>query len=157
MASSSLLAKRCKRQLHWPWSVATNTSHTNSLIQRRTSLPVICGKRGVGPEKLVCLCTERSLDMVIGILGVLKAGGAYVPIDPNFPSERIEWILQDCRPQLIVTQERVKRKISGRTDDVLCIDAPEQAWSRESVEEPEFLPARSAAYAIYTSGSTGRS
>ncbi|MGB9123517.1 MAG: amino acid adenylation domain-containing protein, partial [Candidatus Angelobacter sp.] len=159
--SASVVELFARQAVQTPTALAVVCGHEHLTYQQLDStanqLASYLRKRGVGPEKLVCVCTERSLEMVIGILGVLKAGGAYVPIDPNLPSERIEWILQDCRPQLIVTQERLKKKFSSRTDDVLCIDAPEQAWSRESVEKPEFLPAQgSAAYAIYTSGSTGR-
>ncbi len=61
--------------------------------------------RGVGPEVCVGVCFERSLDLVVGLLGILKAGGAYVPLDPAYPRERLAFMLQDCQAPLLVTQQ----------------------------------------------------
>src|SRR5208282_5260191 len=63
-------------------------------------------KLGVGPEKLVGICLEVSLDLVVAMLGVLKAGGAYVPLDPDYPRERLKYMVQDARLPVIVTQQK---------------------------------------------------
>lgn len=126
-------------------------------------------KEGVGPETLVGFCVERSLEMVVGILGILKAGGAYVPLDPNYPRERLEYILRDSGPALVVTQRSVEnrlpasgfRKLRLDGDDGKSGDAGDSGQLRKRAEEnlsraevgvrPDHL-----AYAIYTSGSTGK-
>ena len=59
---------------------------------------------GVGPDVLVAICVERSLEMVVGVLGILKAGGAYVPLEPSYPAERLAFMLQDCAPRALLTQ-----------------------------------------------------
>src|SRR6202021_60303 len=66
---------------------------------------------GVGPEVLVGICVERSLEMVVGLLGILKAGGAYVPLDPNYPIERLTYMLNDAAPKVLLTQERLRGKV----------------------------------------------
>ncbi|HYO14852.1 MAG TPA: amino acid adenylation domain-containing protein, partial [Thermoanaerobaculia bacterium] len=96
---------------------------------------------GLGPESRVGLAAERSLETVVGILGILKAGGAYVPIDPSYPEERIQFLLEDSRASLLLTSEHL-------TDPSL---------EEESGEDlPGFADPDNAAYVIYTSGSTGR-
>jgi len=112
---------------------------------------------GVGPDVLVGLCVERSVELVIGILGILKAGGAYVPFDPNYPKDRLEFILQDCGAPVIVTQRHLSTNISSQEAVVVCLDAEHfsddasEGDNLESNARPESL-----AYVIYTSGSTGR-
>ena len=115
---------------------------------------------GVGPETLVGLCVERSLEMVIGILGILKAGGAYVPLDPVYPQERLSFMLQDAQLPVVVTQESLMAKLPAHSAKVFCIDAtPLRLGSNDTAGDenpvagakPEHL-----AYVIYTSGSTGK-
>jgi aspartate racemase len=114
-------------------------------------------KRGVGPDVLVGICMERSLEMVVGILGVLKAGGAYVPLDPSYPKERLEFMLDDARPAVLLTQSRLAERLPARGAEMLLVDSGWDAIAREDGgnlpggESPENL-----AYVIYTSGSTGR-
>ena len=67
---------------------------------------------GVGPEVMVGLCVERSVDMLVGMLGILKAGGVYVPLDPSYPSERLEWMSQDCAAPLVLTQQHLATRCS---------------------------------------------
>lgn len=116
--------------------------------------------RGVEPESRVGLCIERSLEMVIGILGILKAGGAYVPIDPHIPVERMNYLLDDSNIQLLVTQEDLQEKFQGtETATNKCIYL-NQHWPQIdqcNIENPpgQALP-DNIAYVIYTSGSTGK-
>jgi len=113
---------------------------------------------GVGLETPVPLCVERSPDLVIGILGILKAGGGYVPIDPSYPAERIEWILEDSQvgiaSPVLVTETGLAVSLPESRVRVLCLDAP--GLEAESDADPEggAGPAN-LAYIIYTSGSTG--
>lgn len=111
---------------------------------------------GVKPEIKVGICIERSLEMIIGLLGILKAGGAYVPIDPAYPLERIAFVLQDAQIFVLVTQASLTSKLPEHTAKLVCLDSDwsEIAKSRatDSIEiEPDNL-----AYVIYTSGSTGK-
>jgi amino acid adenylation domain-containing protein len=112
---------------------------------------------GVGPGVLVGLCVERSLDLVIGLLGILKAGGAWVPIDPEYPADRLSFLLADSAPAVVVTQQRLLAGLPPHDGRTLCIDADWPAIARESTDAP--MPTSGPddpAYMIYTSGSTGQ-
>jgi len=87
---------------------------------------------GVGPEVLVALCLERSLDMVIGLLGILKAGGAYVPLDPAYPKERLDFILKDAQVPVLLTQERLAARFAEHDARVICLDSGWETMARES-------------------------
>lgn len=114
----------------------------------------------VGPEKLVGICVERSLEMVIGLLGTLKAGGAYVPLDPVYPLERLAFILEDARVSVVVTQEKL---LNGAQLSALATERSIVRLDRDraaiAVKCEDNLPRRARAgnlaYVIYTSGSTG--
>jgi len=112
---------------------------------------------GVGPEVVVGLCLERSLELVVGLLGVLKAGGAYLSLDPDYPPERLAFMLQDAQTPVLLAQQRLLANLPESTAQRLCLDAD---WPAIAQESPENLPCRTtpgnAAYVIYTSGSTGQ-
>ncbi|AKJ30063.1 non-ribosomal peptide synthetase [Caldimonas brevitalea] len=115
---------------------------------------------GVGPDRRVAICTERSAGLIVALLGVLKAGGAYVPLDPGYPAERINDMLEDAEPTVILTEARLQAALAGKAAHVVALDAqwPEILLHREAdLEQHEvgLLP-RHLAYVIYTSGSTGR-
>jgi amino acid adenylation domain-containing protein len=113
--------------------------------------------QGVGPEVLVGLCLERSLELVIGLLGVLKAGGAYVPLDPAYPQERLEFMLQDVRAPVVLTQAGCREKIAAAEATVLCLDSEWELVASASDTKPVcLLRPENLAYVIYTSGSTGQ-
>src|SRR5205085_2583621 len=78
---------------------------------------------GVGPEVLVGICTDRSADMVVGLLGILKAGGAYVPLDPAYPPERLALILDDARVSVLVTQSDLRQRLPASAAHVVCVGA----------------------------------
>ncbi len=132
------------------WSYAELDQRANQLARQLRSL-------GVGPEVLVALCTERSAESVLGILGVLKAGGAYVPFDPDYPRERLALMMEDCVPSLILTQAAQQNRLPQGAAQVVVLDADWAEIAKQSdaaldrVEQPSSL-----AYVIYTSGSTGR-
>ena len=111
---------------------------------------------GVGPEALVGVCVDRSLEMVIAILGVLKAGGAYVPMDPAYPRERLAYMLADSGARVVLTQAHLVATVPASQAQVLALDAD---WPRVDRASRANLPPaggpESLAYVIYTSGSTG--
>jgi amino acid adenylation domain-containing protein/thioester reductase-like protein len=112
--------------------------------------------RGVGPEVLVGLCVEKSIETFVGILAILKAGGAYVPLDPALPRERLGVVLADCRPRLVLTQRRLAADLPFGAENTLILDAPDSPWAGESDTNPDSgVRPENLAYVIYTSGSTG--
>ncbi len=111
---------------------------------------------GVKAEVMVGICVERSLEMVVAILGVLKAGGAYVPIDPNFPLERITLILEDTQTPILLTQQHLLPNLPASTAQVVCLDSEWEIIARHSRENPACnTNIDNLIYVIYTSGSTG--
>ena len=112
---------------------------------------------GVGPEVPVAICLERSLEMVIGLLGILKAGGVYVPLDPAYPKERLAFMLEDARVPVLLTQERLVAGLPRHGAKVVCLDSDWQTMAQERSENPvsSTMP-ENLAYVIYTSGSTGQ-
>ena len=127
------------------------------LNRRGNQLAHSLRKLGVGPEVRVGLCVERSLEMIVGLVGILKAGGAYVPLDPAYPRERLAFILEDAQVSVLVTSMTSAESLPKGKTRALCIDTNWEFVSRESTGNP-VCTARpdSLAYVIYTSGSTGR-
>jgi amino acid adenylation domain-containing protein len=114
-------------------------------------------KRGVKPEVRVGICAERSLDMVMGILGILKAGGAYVPLDPADPKERLSFILKETKVPLLLTQKHLVENFLQEEIQVVCLDADCHTIAQESEETPNTeVTIENLAYIMYTSGSTGK-
>jgi amino acid adenylation domain-containing protein len=112
---------------------------------------------GVVHETRVGVCLERSVEMVVALLGVLKAGGAYVPVDPGYPAERIGWMLADSAVPVLLTQARLAAALPEHAAHVIRLDADWPSIEREPESAPRVaVPADGLAYVIYTSGSTGR-
>ncbi|MEO8429879.1 MAG: amino acid adenylation domain-containing protein [Acidobacteriota bacterium] len=112
--------------------------------------------RGVGPDVLVGLCMERSIEMVVGLLGILKAGGAYLPLDPGYPVQRLKFMLDDAAAAIVLTQERLVDFLPEGSFERLRLDMDWPEIERESDENPRSLALEEhLAYVIYTSGSTG--
>lgn len=114
-------------------------------------------RKGVGPEVLVGVCLERSLEMVIALLGILKAGGAYVPLDPAYPGDRIKYVLDDARVRVLLTQGALRASLPVTSAEVVCLDSGWQTFQQED-RGPVFseVSPENLAYVIYTSGSTGK-
>ncbi|MBE7384649.1 MAG: amino acid adenylation domain-containing protein [Leptolyngbya sp. SIO1E4] len=111
---------------------------------------------GVGSEVLVGICVERSLEMIIGLLGILKTGGAYVPLDPSYPQERLSYMLADSGIGVLLTQEPLLKFISQNQAQVVSLDTDWRAIEQQSQENLEVgVCSDNLAYVIYTSGSTG--
>ncbi|AVH62573.1 non-ribosomal peptide synthetase [Nostoc sp. 'Peltigera membranacea cyanobiont' N6] len=112
---------------------------------------------GVKPDTLVGICVERSLEMVVGILGILKAGGAYVPIDPEYPQERLSFMLQDAAVSILLTQHQLLKRLPEHQAQLVCLDAHWPLISQSSQDNLiSGVQANNLAYVIYTSGSTGQ-
>jgi amino acid adenylation domain-containing protein len=127
------------------------------LNQRANQLAHYLRKQGVEPEALVGMCVERSLEMVVGLLGILKAGGAYVPLDPEYPKERLAFVLDDAQISILLTQLKLLPRFADLRAHVLCIDNDGEKIAQESEDNPRTLAmAENLAYVIYTSGSTGQ-
>ena len=113
-------------------------------------------KLGVGPETLVGIFVERSLESIIGMLGILKAGGAYVPLDPAYPKERLAFMVADTKMQVILTQEILLDALPEHCAEIVCLDGQCSGVSGEPEENPpSTTTADNLAYVMYTSGSTG--
>src|SRR5215213_587316 len=113
---------------------------------------------GVGPDVLVGICVERSLEMVVGLLGILKAGGSYVPLDPSYPASRLKFILRDTQAPVLLTQERLVEGLPDKSrTKVVRLDADWPVIARKAEENlTSRATADNLAYVIYTSGSTGQ-
>ena len=129
----------------------------SELVARTNQLALYLQSLGVGPETCVCICLERSLDVIASALGVLKAGGTYIPIDPGYPEERIAFILEQTKTPVLLTHTQLQHQLPATRAQVVCLDAD---WDSQidSVQayQPPATPAGSAACVIYTSGSTGQ-
>jgi amino acid adenylation domain-containing protein len=132
------------------------------LNERANQLGHLLQTLGVGPDVLVGLCLERSLEMIVGMLGILKAGGAYVPLDPDYPSERLTFMLQDAQVPLLVTKQHLVTQLLTQSARVVCLDADAALSTEQSTNDPVTCKERvyphpeNLAYVIYTSGSTGQ-
>lgn len=126
--------------------------HIRAQYEQRT-------KQTLSPDTLIALCLDRSLEMIIGIMAVLKAGGAYVPIDPNYPQDRIDYILEDTQAKLILSQKSLtaSNPIQLPQDKIIYIDLSEKLYNIEDASNlPQHSKSNDIAYVIYTSGTTGK-
>ncbi|AOW98744.1 non-ribosomal peptide synthetase [Moorena producens PAL-8-15-08-1] len=127
------------------------------LNQRANQLAHHLLSLGVRPEVLVGICVERSIEMIVGLLGILKAGGAYVPLDSNYPAERLSYILADSGVEVLLTQQQLLSSLPSHTARVVCLDSDWGTIEQHTQENLEVgVGSDNLAYAIYTSGSTGQ-
>ena len=165
------------------WGVRAGSLTYDEFNRRANQLAHYLQKRGVGPEMLVAICMERSLEMIIALFAILKAGAAFLPLDPTYPKERLAFMLQDSEAVLLLTQQRLESSLPTFSDDsssprkgnpshlplgerarriepgpeVICVDSEWPKIMQESDQNPicNITPDH-LAYMIYTSGSTGR-
>src|SRR5256885_8533518 len=125
--------------------------------QRANQLAHMLQGLGVRPNVLVGVCLERSLDLVVGLLGILKAGGAYVPLDPTYPPERLAFMMEDAAAPVLVTQQHLLTRLAPQGAHVVCLDSGATELTRQSANDPiSRATADDLAYVIYTSSSTGQ-
>src|SRR6185312_9606445 len=127
------------------------------LNRRANQLAHYLRARGVGPEVLVGVLVERSVEMVAAVLGVLKAGGAYVPLDPVYPLERLRFMVEDAAVSVLLMQRHLVEKLPELAAEVITVD---EEWAQIAKQSAGNLPVVTSpdnlAYVIYTSGSTGK-
>ncbi len=127
------------------------------LNERANQLARYLQKLGVGAEIPVGICVERSLEMVVGVLGILKAGGAYVPLEPTYPKERLDFILKDAQAKILLTQYKLAAALPESLNTVIYLDTNWKIIADESTNNLiENCTSENLAYIIYTSGSTGK-
>ncbi|WP_176560098.1 non-ribosomal peptide synthase/polyketide synthase [Brevibacillus dissolubilis] len=128
----------------------------NQLNQRANQLAHYLRKQGIGPEVLVGVCTERTVEMIVGLLAIIKAGGAYVPIDPAYPQDRIAYMLADAKAPVLLTQESLVAGLPQHQAQIIRLDTD---WEQIALQPTDNLENQTKinnlAYVIYTSGSTG--
>ena len=162
----------CTRQLHQifegqvrcnPTAVAVvheGRSITYADLNRRANqLARHLRERGAGPDKLVALCVDRGLDLIVGVIGILKSGSAYLPLDPDYPKERLVYMVEDAAPEILLTQSHLRERLPSPSTQTVCID---ENWAEISQQSDGNLDSllmgqqpHDLAYVIYTSGSTG--
>jgi amino acid adenylation domain-containing protein len=153
-----LLEKQVERTPHAVAVVFEGQQLTyNELNCRANQLAHYLQSLGVKPDTLVGICVERSLEMIVGLLGILKASGAYVPLDPDYPIERIIFMLEDAAVKVLLTQQKLINKLPEHQAQLICLDADWELISQFSQDNPiTDVQATNLAYVIYTSGSTGQ-
>ncbi len=127
------------------------------LNTRANQLAHYLQKLGVQPDVIVGICSERSLEMIVGLLAILKAGGAYLPLDPNYPPQRLGLMVEDAGISLLLTQEKLRSRLPQINGTVLSMDSNWSEIAKESEDNPvSGVNPSNLAYVIYTSGSTGK-
>ena len=112
---------------------------------------------GAGAESVIAICLERSLDMVVGVMGILKAGAAYLPMDPTYPIERLAFMIEDAQAAAVLTSQGLAGKFEGQRVKTICADKDWETICKQSEVNPGSVTgAGNLAYLIYTSGSTGK-
>ena len=129
----------------------------SELDARANRLAHLLRSRGIGADKPVAVLMERSVEMVVALYGILKAGAAYVPVDPEYPADRVAYMLDDSAAALVLTQERWIGELADAAD-AIALDAPGvlDAFPADRVADADAAGTERLAYVIYTSGSTGR-
>jgi amino acid adenylation domain-containing protein len=128
----------------------------SELNERANRLAHHLREMGIGPEVPVGICLERSVELIVGLLGILKAGGAYLPLDPGYPMARLSFMLEDAAIPVLVTTEARLNELPSFWGQPVCMDADHELIEAQSAENPPCLTsAENLAYVIYTSGSTG--
>jgi non-ribosomal peptide synthetase component F len=150
---------------HTPDAIALLFQHQQltyrELNKRANQLAHLLREMGVGPERLVAICLERSPEMIVAVLAVLKAGGAYLPLDVQYPAQRLSFMLEDAEVTLVLTQESLREKlrslVTKQSLHLLSVDAETSSIAAQPEENPQSTVCSSnLAYLIYTSGSTGQ-
>lgn len=145
--TAQAVALVCQEQ---PLTYQTLNTYANQLAHYLQGL-------GVGPGTLVGILTERCQEMIIGILAVIKTGGAYLPLDPNYPKDRIAFMLQDAKVSILLTQSPLLSQVAELREKTICLDSDWSTIAQQSQEDSKHrLDGKSLAYLIYTSGSTGQ-
>jgi amino acid adenylation domain-containing protein len=126
------------------------------LDERAEQLARFLRARGVGPETLVGCCLERSRGWAVAVLAIWRAGGVYVPLDPNYPARRLQLLIEDAAPPILLTHSRLAPRLPATTGEVVCLDTDAATIAAHDEPLDAMVRPEHAAYVIFTSGSTGR-
>ncbi|MCG6137854.1 MAG: amino acid adenylation domain-containing protein [Nostoc sp. LLA-1] len=145
----------------YPDSIAVNFANEQLTYQelnnRSNKLAQHLQKLGVGSEVLVGICIFQSIEMIIGLLGILKAGGAYLPLDPSYPQERLDFMLEDAKVSVLLTQENLLKHFEEFPNPIISLDKDWEIINQENAGNPQSKSnSENLAYIVYTSGSTGK-
>ena len=157
----SLAATFAQSVKNYPEHIALTFGKENltyrELDNRSNQIARFLQKQGIGLETRIVICLERSLDLIVAMLGVVKAGGIYVPVDPNYPRERIEFTVNDCEAEVILTTTNFVA-LFPENANTICLDAQNAPYLNESNRAVpiDSIKPNDGAYVIYTSGSTGK-
>lgn len=127
-----------------------------ALYEKCYSLAVYLQSQGVKPDDIVGICVERNIDLVVGVMGTLMAGAAYVPLDPNYPEDRLRYMLNDCKARIVLTQSPLVDKLQGLSEDDIHLVSLDKGWENVDATLDTSVNSEHLAYVIYTSGSTGQ-
>ncbi len=136
--------------------VGERTLTYTELNEKANQLAWFLESSHVKPGARVALCLERSLEVIVSVLGILKAGAAYVPIDPSYPASRLTYLIEDSGAQVLLTERPIAANLPSLSTDVICLDADWPTIALQKTENPEIESGpEHLAYVMYTSGSTG--
>lgn len=139
-----------------------STMTYRELDDRSTKLAVYLQSLGVQKNNLVGISTERSFDMLVGLLGILKAGGAYIPLDPLYPKERVEYMISNSQIQIVISHSIIRKKLGSLLEERLTVVSLDEQWKAIEEQADSGVPlqkwsgSEDLAYVLYTSGSTGQ-
>ncbi|GHO78309.1 hypothetical protein KSD_60800 [Ktedonobacter sp. SOSP1-85] len=144
-----------------PDAIAVQFEHTTltyrALNERANQIAHYLQSFGVGPDALVGICMTRSLDMILGLLGIMKAGGAYVPLDPDYPAARLQWMMQEIHAPVLLLQKNVQLSLPDTTITAIYLEDAWETISTYATTNPDVMThPDNLLYTIYTSGSTGQ-
>jgi len=128
----------------------------DELNKRANQLAHYLQSFGIGPEKIVAICLERSLDMIVGLLGILKAGAAYLALDYGYPKERLAFMLEDAGASALVTRQNLLERLPRYEGLTVCLDTRRETIGHSDDNCVSRLSPENLSYVIYTSGSTGK-
>ena len=124
-------------------------------MRRQCAWHTACGN-WVQDEKVVAICADRSLEMMVGLLGILKSGAAYLPMDPAYPLERLQFVLEDSKAVLLLVPQKMQARFAAAGVETVLVDSVCEDGEDVPPESPGSVESRNLAYVIYTSGSTGK-
>ena len=129
----------------------------NELNVQANELAYTLRELGIGPETLVAICTELSVELIVGMMGILKSGAAYVPMDPLFPEERLSMIIEETKAKALLTQRHLDSRLPTSMTNTIYLDPDEKSFNKSRrVNPPNPAKPENLVYVMFTSGSTGK-
>ena len=155
---TSLISEQAQRHAEKDAAIFNDVRISYSQLEQQSNqLAHYLIAQGAGPNKIIGLALDRSIEMLIGLLGILKSGAAYLPLDPDYPAERIRYILQDAQVELLVSDQQAQQRLPSLETNIILLDTITDILAQYGTRPPHNnLSPQDSAYVIYTSGSTGQ-